>query len=65
METQGVVVGAFADGREGHVDFPAFFTRDSGIKAPKVIRDEMEAANIICKYFFSLCMVFIYLSTGG
>ena len=65
METQGVVVGAFADGREGDVDFPAFFTRDSGIKAAKVIQDEMEAANIICKYFFSRCMAFIYLSTGG
>jgi pseudouridine-5'-phosphate glycosidase len=60
LETQGVVVGAFADGRNGHVDFPAFFTRDSGIKAPKVIQDEMEAAAIICKFlwpgYFFLCV---------
>ncbi|PGH01043.1 hypothetical protein GX51_05480 [Blastomyces parvus] len=47
LETEGVLVGAFADGREGSVDFPAFYTRNSGIKAPKVIHDETEAAAII------------------
>ncbi|OJD23330.1 hypothetical protein ACJ73_05317 [Blastomyces percursus] len=47
LETEGVLVGAFADGREGNVDFPAFYTRNSGIKAPKVIHDEAEAAAII------------------
>ncbi|KLJ05546.1 serine/threonine protein kinase [Blastomyces silverae] len=47
LETEGVLVGAFADGREGSVDFPAFYTRNSGIKAPKVIHDEVEAAAII------------------
>ncbi|OAX84948.1 hypothetical protein ACJ72_00673 [Emergomyces africanus] len=47
LETEGVLVGAFADGREGSVDFPAFYTRNSGIKAPKVIYDEAEAAAII------------------
>ncbi|PGH19010.1 hypothetical protein AJ79_00044 [Helicocarpus griseus UAMH5409] len=47
LETEGVLVGAFADGRRGSVDFPAFYTRDSGIKAPKVICDEKEAAAII------------------
>ncbi|RLL99246.1 hypothetical protein CFD26_103301 [Aspergillus turcosus] len=47
LETEGVCVGTFADGREGSVDFPAFFTRDSGIKSPRVIRDEAEAAAII------------------
>ncbi|KAL4896265.1 Indigoidine synthase A like protein-domain-containing protein [Aspergillus ambiguus] len=47
LETEGVCVGTFADGRSGSVDFPAFFTRDSGVKSPKVIRDEAEAAAII------------------
>ncbi|KAF4162294.1 hypothetical protein CNMCM6936_002310 [Aspergillus lentulus] len=47
LETEGVCVGTFADGREGTVDFPAFFSRDSGIKSPRVIRDEAEAAAII------------------
>ncbi|THC93255.1 hypothetical protein EYZ11_007274 [Aspergillus tanneri] len=47
LETEGVCVGTFADGRDGPVDFPAFFTRDSGIKSPKVIQNEAEAAAII------------------
>ncbi|KAK2824768.1 hypothetical protein FQN49_007492, partial [Arthroderma sp. PD_2] len=47
LETEGVVVAAFADGRKGEVDFPAFFTRDSGIKAPRVIQNEQDAAAII------------------
>ncbi|KAB8263776.1 Indigoidine synthase A like protein-domain-containing protein [Aspergillus pseudonomiae] len=47
LETEGVCVGTFADGRTGQIDFPAFFTRDSGIKSPKVIQDEAEAAAII------------------
>ena len=47
LETQGVGVGTFADGREGAVDFPAFFSRDSGTKSPKVIKNEAEAAAII------------------
>lgn len=51
LETEGVCVGTFADGRQGSVDFPAFFTRDSGIKSPKVIQDEAEAAAIICTFF--------------
>jgi pseudouridine-5'-phosphate glycosidase/pseudouridine kinase len=49
LETEGVCVGTFADGREGSVDFPAFFTRDSGIRSPRVIQDEAEAAAIVCK----------------
>jgi pseudouridine-5'-phosphate glycosidase len=49
LETEGVLVGTFADGRTGSVDYPAFFSRDSGIKSPKVIRDEAEAAAMICK----------------
>ncbi|KAL4934992.1 hypothetical protein BDV06DRAFT_141235 [Aspergillus oleicola] len=47
LETEGVCVGTFADGRQGQVDLPAFFTRDSGIKSPKVIENEAEAAAII------------------
>lgn len=47
LETQGVGVGTFADGREGNVDFPAFFSRDSGVKSPKVILDEADAAAIV------------------
>ncbi|KIX06008.1 uncharacterized protein Z518_03982 [Rhinocladiella mackenziei CBS 650.93] len=47
LETQGVGVGTFADGREGAVDFPAFFSRESGVKSPKIILDEADAAAII------------------
>ena len=54
LETQGVGVATFADGRVGTVDFPAFWTRDSGIKSPMVIRDEAEAAAIICKFAHSV-----------
>jgi pseudouridine-5'-phosphate glycosidase/pseudouridine kinase len=47
LETQGVGVGTFADGRLGAVDFPAFFSRDSGVRSPRVITDEAEAAAIV------------------
>ncbi|ORY11811.1 IdgA domain-containing protein [Clohesyomyces aquaticus] len=47
LETEGVGVGTFADGRQGHVDFPAFWSRDSGIKSPMEIQNEIEAAAII------------------
>ncbi|KAL4974501.1 Indigoidine synthase A like protein-domain-containing protein [Aspergillus desertorum] len=47
LETEGVCVGTFADGRQGPVDIPAFFSRDSGIKSPKIIENEAEAAAII------------------
>lgn len=50
LETEGVCVGTFADGREGPVDFPAFYTRDSGFRSPRVIQNEAEAAAIVCKY---------------
>ncbi|KAL8755921.1 MAG: hypothetical protein Q9184_004657 [Pyrenodesmia sp. 2 TL-2023] len=46
LETQGVGVGTFADGRDGSVEFPAFWTRDSGIRSPTIISDEREAAAI-------------------
>ncbi|KAI9812040.1 MAG: hypothetical protein M1827_004932 [Pycnora praestabilis] len=49
LETQGVGVATFADGREGKVDFPAFYTRESGVNSPMVLRDEEEAAAVISK----------------
>lgn len=50
----GVFVGTFADGRSGQVDFPAFWTRESGIKSPVTIRDETEAAAMISEFYDSL-----------
>ncbi|KAJ5043948.1 hypothetical protein NUH16_000743 [Penicillium rubens] len=47
LETEGVCVGTFADGRDGAVDFPAFFTRESGVRSPRVIQNEAEAAAIV------------------
>lgn len=49
LETQGVLVATFADGRppgEG-VDLPAFWARESGIKSPFVVEDEIQAAAMI------------------
>ncbi len=51
LETQGVGVGTFADGREGVVDFPAFFSRDSGVKSPQTIQNEQDAAAIVHAQF--------------
>ncbi len=47
LETQGVLVSTFADGRQGQIDFPAFWARDSGIKSPSVVEDEKQAAAMI------------------
>jgi pseudouridine-5'-phosphate glycosidase/pseudouridine kinase len=47
LETQGVCVATFADGRTGDIDLPAFWTRDSGVKSPFVVKDEKEAAAMI------------------
>jgi pseudouridine-5'-phosphate glycosidase/pseudouridine kinase len=47
LETEGVTVGTFADGRTGKVDFPAFWSRDSGVRSPLTIESEKEAAAII------------------
>ena len=49
LETEGVLVGTFADGRKGHVDYPAFWTRESGVPSPKVIENELDAAAMIRK----------------
>jgi len=51
LETQGVAVATFADGREGKVDFPAFYSRDSGVRSPVVVRDEMDAARVAHAHF--------------
>ena len=50
LETQGVCVATFADGRDQEVDFPAFWTRESGKRSPLTIRDEKEAAAVIREY---------------
>ena len=50
LETQGVSVATFADGRDGEVDFPAFWTRNSGSRSPLTIKDERKAAAMICEY---------------
>jgi pseudouridine-5'-phosphate glycosidase len=47
LETQGVAVATFADGRTGRIDFPAFYTRESGIQSPTVLHDEAAAAEVI------------------
>jgi len=47
LETQGVGVATFLDGRTGSIQFPAFWTRDSGIPSPSIVQDEKEAAAII------------------
>ncbi|KAI1253088.1 hypothetical protein MGN70_005296 [Eutypa lata] len=47
LETQGVYVSTFADGRKSNVDFPAFWARDSGIKSPSVVETEEQAAAMI------------------
>ncbi|KAI1823968.1 Indigoidine synthase A like protein-domain-containing protein [Xylaria intraflava] len=46
LETQGVLVSTFADGRKGNVDLPTFWSRESGIKSPFVVQDEEHAAAI-------------------
>ena len=47
LETQGVGVGTFADGRDGSVDFPAFWTRESGTRSPTTIASEKDAAAML------------------
>jgi pseudouridine-5'-phosphate glycosidase/pseudouridine kinase len=50
LETQGAGVFTFADGRTGDIDYPAFYTRESGIKSPMVVENAEEAAAIICRF---------------
>lgn len=51
LETQGVFCGTFSDGRIGKVDFPGFWTRDSGFRSPATLEDEADAAAIIHAQF--------------
>ncbi|RDL29950.1 Uncharacterized protein BP5553_10577 [Venustampulla echinocandica] len=47
LETQGVPVCTFADGRRGDIDLPSFYSRDSGIRSPLVVQNAAEAAAMI------------------
>ncbi|KAI9685060.1 MAG: hypothetical protein M1822_005452 [Bathelium mastoideum] len=47
LETQGVSVATFADGRGKNVNFPSFWSRESGVASPMTVQDEREAAAII------------------
>lgn len=47
LETQGVAVATFADGRTGNIEFPAFYSRESGVPSPMVVQDATEAAKMI------------------
>lgn len=47
LETQGVSVATFADGRTGNVEFPAFYSRDSGVPSPLTVQNATEAAKMI------------------
>lgn len=49
LETEGACVGTFADGREGPVKFPAFWSRESPVLSPLTVRDERQAAAMIRK----------------
>lgn len=51
LETHGVAVATFSDGRSGSVDFPGFYTRESGVPSPKVLKDEREAAEVLHAHF--------------
>lgn len=58
LETQGVCVGTFADGRtEKMLDVPAFYSRESGVKSPTIVQDERHAAAIICEHIPKLSRV--------
>ncbi len=48
LETQGVPVATFRAGRIGDINFPAFYTSDSGVKSPFVIESPHDAAAMIC-----------------
>lgn len=61
LETQGATVGTFADGREGSVKFPAFWSRESQSFSPLTVRDEREAAAMIRAYMrMSISAYFAY-----
>lgn len=48
LETQGVAVSTFSQGRDPkNVAFPAFWARDSDVRSPSVVESEEEAAAVI------------------
>ena len=47
LETQGVGVATFADSRGEKVDFPSFWSRESGVSSPMTVQDESQAASMI------------------
>jgi pseudouridine-5'-phosphate glycosidase/pseudouridine kinase len=47
LETQGVVVSTFQQGRTGNIDFPAFWARESGVRSPSVVANARQAAATI------------------
>lgn len=51
LETQGVLVATFGEGKD--VEFPAFYSRSSGIKSPAVVGSPAEAAAIIRMFLIS------------
>jgi len=59
LETEGVPVATFADGRTGDIDFPAFWTRESGVRSPMVVQNAEQAAAVICGCsFLALSLTF-------
>ncbi len=48
LETQGVCVSTYSEMLKPDVHFPAFFTRDSGIRSPSLFSTAEEAAAMIC-----------------
>ena len=66
LETQGVTVATFADAREGEVDFPGFWARESGVLSPLTVQNEEEAAAMIresrssLNRFVSYTSLFLY-----
>lgn len=51
LETEGVTVATFADGRDQSlpVDYPAFWSRDSGVRSPFMVENEAQAAAMMRK----------------
>ena len=48
LETQGVTVVTISQKRQGPVDFPAFYTVESGVTSPHAVEGAEQAAAIIC-----------------
>ena len=59
LETQGVCVASYGDSRA----FPAFYTRDSGHKAPYNVTSASDAASLVHEnlIYVTLCALYVYL----